>query len=46
MRAGTQAYASGSVVASSQFDDKVGVRLSAGGFRSRDYAPGPLSSFD
>ena len=42
LRAGTQSYASGSAVATGQFADKFGARISLGGFRAQDFASGSL----
>jgi iron complex outermembrane receptor protein len=43
LRGGTQSYAGGSVVGSSHIGDTAGVRLSAGGLHSDDFAPAQLS---
>ena len=40
-RGGTQEYGALSAVGTAQFGDRVGVRVSAGGFRARDFAEGP-----
>jgi outer membrane receptor for ferrienterochelin and colicins len=46
LRGGTQDYAGGSVVGTGQFGDNAGVRVSLGGFRARDFAPGALPLSD
>ena len=46
VRFGTQDYLEGSVVGTGHIGDTAGVRLSAGGFRARDFAPGPLAGDD
>jgi len=46
VRGGTQDYASGSVVGTAASGDTAGIRLSAGGFQARNFAPGPLDSVD
>jgi iron complex outermembrane receptor protein len=43
LRGGTQDYRSGSVVGTGQIGDAAGVRLSLGGFRASDFAPGNLA---
>jgi iron complex outermembrane receptor protein len=43
LRGGTQSYAGGSVVGSGHIGETAGVRLSAGGLHSDDFAPGQLS---
>ena len=43
LRGGTQGYYSGSVVGGSRIGDASGVRLSAGGLKARDFAPGALA---
>ncbi|HEY1930557.1 MAG TPA: TonB-dependent receptor plug domain-containing protein [Acetobacteraceae bacterium] len=46
VRGGTQDYLDGSVVGTGHIGDSAGVRLSAGGFRADDFAPGPLTGDD
>jgi outer membrane receptor for ferrienterochelin and colicins len=46
LRGGTQDYGGGSLVGTGQIGDNVGVRLSAGGFRARDFASDGLSQDD
>jgi outer membrane receptor for ferrienterochelin and colicins len=43
---GTQSYRSASAVGTAKIGDTAGFRLSAGGFESRDFAPGPLDQVD
>jgi outer membrane receptor for ferrienterochelin and colicins len=43
---GTQDYQGGSVVGTTRLDDILGVRLSAGGFTSKDFVPTGLSMVD
>jgi iron complex outermembrane receptor protein len=42
LRGGTQDYNAGSVVGTTKIGETAGLRLSAGGFQSHDFAPGPL----
>jgi outer membrane receptor for ferrienterochelin and colicins len=42
VQGGTQDYSGGSVVATRKFGDNAGLRVSLGGFRARDFAPGEL----
>ena len=46
IRGGTQHYLSGSAVGTGQIGDVAGVRLSAGGMRGSDFAPGQLSPIE
>lgn len=46
IRGGTQDYLSGAAVGTAQIGDVAGLRLSAGGFRAHDFAPGALSPTD
>jgi outer membrane receptor for ferrienterochelin and colicins len=46
LRGGTQDYAGGSLVGTGQFGENAAVRLSLGGFRARDFAPGELRPVD
>jgi outer membrane receptor for ferrienterochelin and colicins len=46
LRGGTQGYLGGSVVGTGQIGDKAGMRVSFGGFRSNDFAPGNLPPLD
>ena len=46
MRGGTQGYAGGSAIATGQYQDKLGVRLSLGGFRAREFGSGTLAPFE
>ena len=46
VRTGTQGLAEASVVGTAHFSDVAGVRLSAGGFSVRDFAPRGLNAFD
>ena len=43
---GTQDFLTGSAVGTAKLGDAAGLRLSAGGFRAHDFAPGPLSRTD
>lgn len=46
VRGGTQDYVGGSAVATVRAGENAGLRLSLGGFQSRDYAPGNLGAID
>ena len=43
---GTQDYLTGSVVGTAKIGETAGLRLSAGGFKAHDFAPGPLNRTD
>ena len=43
---GTQDYLTGSVVGTAKIGETAGLRLSAGGFKAHDFAPGPLNTLD
>jgi iron complex outermembrane receptor protein len=43
LRGGTQSYLSGSAVTTVRMGRDAGLRLSAGGMRAQDFAPGPLA---
>lgn len=43
---GTQAWLGGSAVATAQAGDRAGLRISVGGFRANDFAPGALQTGD
>ena len=42
LRGGTQGYLGGSAVGTGQIGDRAGIRVSIGGFRADDFAPGSL----
>jgi len=46
LRGGTQGHASGSAVGTATTGGVAGLRLSAGGFESQAFAPGPLNAVD
>lgn len=46
LRGGSQDYLGGSVVGTGKIGDDAGVRVSAGGFRAQDFAPGALAPAD
>jgi outer membrane receptor for ferrienterochelin and colicins len=43
---GSQGYLNGSAVATGQIGDRAGMRVSIGGFRANDFAPGALAPLD
>lgn len=45
-RVGTQSYGSLSAVGTARVDDRYGIRVSAGGFRARDFAPSTFKGED
>jgi outer membrane receptor for ferrienterochelin and colicins len=45
-RGGTQSYLSGSAVGTAQIGDRAGIRVSMGGFRANDFAPGNMQPQD
>ncbi len=46
LQGGTQDYLSGAAVGTGQIGDRAGLRISLGGFRANDFAPGNLPSSD
>jgi iron complex outermembrane receptor protein len=46
VRGGTQSYLGGSVVGTGRIGEDAGIRLSLGGFRANEFAPGPLDADD
>ena len=46
VRGGTQNYVGGSVVGTGRLGENAGIRLSLGGFRASEFAPGPLDADD